>query len=58
MGRHLVLNCKKEVNLGFKKELNLRIRLWRERDISCGAGDEVGGRGEWGTLLEASNWIP
>ena len=44
-----------EVNLGCKKEVNLGIRVWREGDICCGAGDEVGGREEWGTLLEAYN---
>ena len=27
-----------------------------EGGICCGAGYVVGGRGEWGTLLEASNW--
>ena len=48
VGRHLVLNCKMEVNLGCKKEVNLGIRLWREGDISCGAGNEVGGRGGMG----------
>ena len=25
---------------------------------NCTAGGVVGGRGEWGTLLEASNWTP